>query len=72
MCNMYVLEINPLWVAPFENISFQSVGYFCLVQNMLLYFKMRNVYLLCDKILPTIHLIQSKILSLSIKSLALA
>lgn len=70
---MYILEINPLWVASFEDISFQSVDYFYLVQNMSLYFNVRNVYLLYDKILPTIHLIQSKILrSLSIKALALA
>ena len=73
MSCMYILEINPLWVASFEDISFQSVDYFCLVQNMSLYFNVRNVYLLYDKILPTIHLIQSKLLrSLSIKSLALA
>ena len=65
MSCMCMLKINPLWVASLEDISFQSVDYFCPVQNMSLYFNMRNVYLLYDKILPTSHLIQSKIVSLS-------
>ena len=73
MSCLYILEINLLSVASFENIFSQSVGCFFVLFKIRHYILKWGISAYCiDKVLSTLHLIQSKILrSCSVKSLVL-